>query len=455
MRPARHLLLTALALAVLAGAPAAFAGKPVGIAESFPTKCNVESVAATADGGAWFACTKYTFGKGLFAKTRAQGGRITATGQVSEFAGTAPAESGPTGVPGVIAADGSFWFPVAKSFYAETNYVKTVVPPTLARVAPDGQMTLFPVSGGAVTELAAQPDGSLRMKTAEGFEGKNAAVWQVSATGEMVRTADDPKRPLGEAASFPLSPTVPSGGIYTPGVIGADGNLWFGIQSGGSIGRLTPTGELTEFRECLRYGQPYFGPETLVRGAEGNIWFTSLAERSLPNIVDPASIGMVTPAGAITQFYAGVKVEPKTISADSEGGAWFAGGLEEVQRIKPPQGPVNTFHIGKLSGVRPNGSGLLTVKLPGAGQLRAKPVAIVIGEHPKKAKRIAFNAPTGTAATEVCGSPQVKIQLAGEALRRLKKDGRVQIAVAVTFTPRGGHPYSEEKNFFLRLPHHQ
>jgi streptogramin lyase len=293
------------------------------------------------------------------------------------------------------------------------------------------------------------------MKTAEGFEGKNAAVWQVSATGEMVRTADDPKLPLGEAASFPLRPTVPSGGIYTPGVIGADGNLWFGIQSGGSIGRLTPTGELTEFRECLRYGQPYFGPETLVRGAEGNIWFTSLAERSLPNIVDPASIGMVTPAGAITQFYAGVTVEPKTIAADSEGGAWFAGGLEEIQRIRPPQGPVNTFHIGKLEKLRPNGSALLTVKLPGPGKLRAKPVAVVIGEHPKKAKRIAFNAPTGTASTAVCGSPSVKIQLAGEALRRLKKDGRVQITVAVTFTPSGGSSYTEEKNFFLRLPHHQ
>jgi streptogramin lyase len=344
---------------------------------------------------------------------------------------------------------------VAESFYAVTNYVKTVVPATLARVAPTGQMTLFPVSGGAVTELAAQPDGSLRMKTAEGFEGKNAAVWQVSATGEMVKTADDPKRPLGEAGSFPISPTVPSGGLYTPGVIGSDGNLWFGIQSGGSIGRLTPTGEMTQFHSCLAYSQLFFGPETLVRGAEGNIWFTSLAERSLPNIVDPASIGMVTTAGAITQFYAGVTVEPKAIAADSEGGAWFAGGLEQIQRIRPPQGPVNTFHIGKLEKLRPNGSALLTVKLPGPGKLRAKPVAVVIGEHPKKAKRIAFNAPTGTASTAVCGSPSVKIQLAGEALRRLKDKGRVQVAVAVTFTPRGGHSYTEEKNFFLRLPHHQ
>ncbi len=455
MRPARHFLLAVLALAVLAGAPAAVAGKPVGIAESFPTRCNVESIAATADGGAWFACTEYFVGRHNSVHSHARAGRVSAAGSVTEFAGPTPLESAPgSNTPGVIAADGSFWFPVEKSFMAISDYVKTVVPPSLARVAPTGEMTLFPVAG-PVTELAAMPDGSLRFKAAAGTEGQPLAVWQISPAGTITATAEDPKLPLAGPSPFPLTPVPPSGGIYTGSVIGADGNLWFGIQTGAAIGRLTPTGELTEFRDCLAYGQPFFGPETLVRGAEGNIWFTSLAERSLPNIVDPPSIGVVTPAGAITQFYAGVTVEPKTIAADAEGGAWFAGGLEEVQRIKPPAGVVNTFHVGKLSAVRANGSGLITVKVPGAGQLRAKPVAVVIGEHPKKAKRIAINAPTGTASTAVCGSPQVKLQLAGEALRRLKDKGRVQVAVAVTFSPRGGQSYTEEKNFFLRLPHHR
>jgi virginiamycin B lyase len=455
MRPTRHLLLAALALAVLAGAPAAVAGKPVGIAESFPTRCNVDDVAAAPGGGAWFACTDYYLGKHGSFHSRAKAGRVTATGQVSEFSGPAPLESAPGNAPGVIAADGSFWFPVEKSFEAISHYVKTAVPPSLARVTPTGETTLFPVTGGYVAELAAAPDGSLRMKTVEGSEGKIATVWQVSPGGEMTKTADDPKLPLGETASFPQKLVAPAGAIYTGSVIGADGNLWFGIQSGGSIGRLTPTGELTEFRECLRYGQPFFGPETLVRGAEGNIWFTSLAERSLPNIVDPASIGMITPAGAITQFYAGVKVEPKTISADLEGGAWFAGGLEEIQRIKPPQGVVNTFHIGKLDNVRRGGSGLLTVKVPSAGTLAAKPVAIVIGEHPKTAKRIAIHAPAGATAANTCGSPQVRVHLTGEALGRLQTAGKVRVAIAVIFTPAGGHAYTEEKSFRFQLPHHR
>ncbi|HXF32136.1 MAG TPA: hypothetical protein VN522_11495, partial [Solirubrobacterales bacterium] len=352
MRRARPVLLAVLALALLAGAPAAVAGKPVGIAESFPTKCNVNIVAGAPGGGAWFACTDYHLGRHGSFHSRAKAGLVTAAGQVSEFSGPTPLESAPGNAPGAVAADGSFWFPVEKSFQAISDYVKTVVPPSLARVAPTGGMTLFPVPG-PVTELTAMPDGSLRFKATAVTA---PAVWEISPTGAITQTADDPASPIGETAAFPVKPPVQPGAIYGTSVIGADGNLWFGIQSGAAIGRLTPTGELTEFRECLRYGQPWFGPETLVRGVEGNIWFTSLAERSLPNIVDPASIGMVTPTGAITQIYAGVRVEPKAIAADPEGGVWFAGGLEEVQRIKPPQGPVNTVHIGKPSDVRRNGS---------------------------------------------------------------------------------------------------
>jgi streptogramin lyase len=447
MRLARHVLLAALALALLAGAPAAIAGEPVGIAESFPTKCNVDDVVAAPEGGAWFACTEYFFGPHLSFHSRAKAGRITATGQVTEYSGPVPKETEPgRQATGVITADGSFWFPVEVSFEALTHYVKTSVKPSLARVTSSGEMKLFPVTGGYVAELVAAPDGSLRMKTAEGFEGKSATVWQVSPSGEMTKTADDPAQPLGETASFPVKPVAAPGAIYGSSVIGSDGNLWFGIQSGAAIGRLTPTGELTEFRECLRYGQPFFGPETLVRGAEGNIWFTSLAERSLPNIVDPASIGMVTPAGAITQIYAGVKVEPKTIAADPEGGAWFAGGLKEVQRIKPPQGVVNTVHIGKLSAVRRNGSALLTVKVPGAGRLKVTPVELVGGRTlPRGHVGVVIHNPVTGASAAACGTPQVRVKLAGEALQVFRKEGSAFVRVAVTFTPAGGTPYTQSK----------
>jgi streptogramin lyase len=454
MRRARRVLLAALALALLAGAPAAVAGEPIGIAESFPTKCGVDAVTVAPAGGAWFACTEHFFGRHRNFQSRAKAGRITAAGQVTEFSGPAPSETEPGRAPGVVAADGSFWFPVEESFEALTHPQLKQVPPSLARVDLGGEIRLFPISGGTIDELVADPDGSLRFKTSEGFEHKNAAIWRISPGGsEIAKTAEDPAQSLGEAASFPRKPADPAGGIVAGSVIGADGNLWYSIQNGiqPAIGRLTPSGETTEFRRCLTYGQPYFGPETLARGAEGNIWFTSLAQRSLPNISDPPSIGMITAAGAITQIYAGVRVEPKTITADPEGGAWFAGGLEEIQRIKPPVGPVNTVHIGKLDEDRP-GAGLLRVKVPSAGRLQAKAVAMITGKNAKTRKRTAIHAPAGTASASVCGTPQVRVKLAGKALRLLRLDAEVRVAVAVTFTPAGGTPYTEEKTYRFHLP---
>ncbi|HKZ12553.1 MAG TPA: hypothetical protein VJL81_01780 [Solirubrobacterales bacterium] len=451
MRRTRHLLPAVLALALLAGAPAAVAGKPVGIAESFPTKCWVDDVAVAPAGGVWFACSKYAAERHGHVSVRADVGRVSADGKVTEFAGAFPKESQSGGPPGVVAADGSFWFPVVGN--GERSGKKPPVAPSLARVTPGGEVATFPVTGGYVVEMAAQPEGNVLFVTAGGYLGKERATWQVSPAGAIAKPAVEPPLPL-EQPAFPQKPVTPPSALLGGSVIGADGNLWYGLQSGvqSAIGRVTPTGQVTEFHDCLAYGQPYFGPETLVRGAEGNIWFTSLAERSTPNIVDPPSIGMVTPAGAITQIYAGVVVEPKTIAAGSEGGVWFAGGLEEVQRIKPPQGVVNTVHIGKVDGVRRNGSARLTVKVPSGGRLQAKPTAIVIGQHPKTAKRIAIHAPTTTAKASVCGSPQIRVKLAGEARRRLQGSGKVRVAVAVTFIPQGGIPYTEEKILSFRVP---
>lgn len=452
MRRTSAILLAALALALVAGAPAAVAGTPVGIAESFPTGCFVDSVAVAAGGGVWFDCRAYAVETREHVSVRADVGRVSAEGKVTEFAGSFPKGSQPGGAAGVTAADGSFWFPVeASSESIRAQPLK--VASSLARVTPTGEVTLFPVSEGYVAEMLATPEGNVLFVTAKGYLNKERTVWQITPSGRVTKPATEPALPLNEPA-FPQKPPSPPGVILGNSVIGADGNLWYGIQKGDdpAIGRVTPTGETTEFRECLKYGQPYFGPETLVRGAEGNIWFTSLAERSTPNIVDPPSIGLVTPAGAITQIYAGVTVEPKTIAAGPEGGVWFAGGLEQVQRIEPPQGVVNTVHIGKLNGVRRNGSALLTVKVPSGGRLQAKPTAIVVGSHPKKAKRTAIKAPTTTATASACGSPQIRVKLAGEALRRLQTKGKVQVSVAVTFTPAGGHPYTEEKNLRFRLP---
>ena len=77
---------------------------------------------------------------------------------------------------------------------------------------------------------------------------------------------------------------------------GATGNLWFTEQaSPGRIGRITPTGTITEFSTGLTSDSK---PTGIAAGADGNLWFTEQAS--------PARIGRITPEGTITEFSTGL-----------------------------------------------------------------------------------------------------------------------------------------------------
>ena len=77
---------------------------------------------------------------------------------------------------------------------------------------------------------------------------------------------------------------------------GADGHLWFVELSGtmdgrkpdgNRVGRITRTGEITEFPLPTQTGSPI----NIAVGPDRNIWYTK-----------GNAIGRVTPAGAITEF---------------------------------------------------------------------------------------------------------------------------------------------------------
>src|SRR4249919_1758919 len=65
---------------------------------------------------------------------------------------------------------------------------------------------------------------------------------------------------------------------------GPDGAVWFGESRTAKIGRVAPDGSITEFPTAG--GSP---PYQLATGPDGNIWF-----------VDGGSIGRMTPAGQVT-----------------------------------------------------------------------------------------------------------------------------------------------------------
>jgi streptogramin lyase len=71
---------------------------------------------------------------------------------------------------------------------------------------------------------------------------------------------------------------------------GPDGNLWITEDAGNRIGRMTPTGVLSQFSSGLASGS---APDGITPGPDGNLWFTEGGARG---------IGRITPAGVITEF---------------------------------------------------------------------------------------------------------------------------------------------------------
>ena len=77
--------------------------------------------------------------------------------------------------------------------------------------------------------------------------------------------------------------------------LGPDGNLWFTEHSGsgsGAIGRITPSGVVTEFSAGLSIGA---FPNSIVAGPDGNLWFTATTSSG-------GEIGRITTSGAIIEY---------------------------------------------------------------------------------------------------------------------------------------------------------
>jgi virginiamycin B lyase len=512
----------ALAAVLAVSATDARAGAAVGMAQGFPTKCNVGELAAGKEGNVWFTCFVPTL---TDYEGRPRIGRVTPAGQVSEFGSGLPKNEEVDRI--VAAANGELWFSL-NSYYL--LFPGHHLAPGIGRITLSGQITVYRPPLGAkydITDLVASPSGYLWFSAA-GPEAREPSLWEISPLGEISRLPVSlgekgaialevgPEgnlwfakpaggggaksviarlTPAGELSEYgaaiqgfePSTPlaapdgslqfltggtpptgigritqsgeittaaaTLAAGGEILGGTaVGADGNLWFALQVGGtasSIGRVTASGQVTKFRECLRYGQPYFGPDELVLGADGNLWFTSIASRMLPSISDPPSVGRITPSGEITQIYAGVKSEPKSIAAGPDGAIWFSGGGDEVQRIAPFSAPVNTFRIGRTENAAANGATKLRLTVPGPGKIEARPVALLLRHH----NSVPLHGAAVSMSVPACGAPDLPLRPVGPARRAFRRRRMAIERVAITFTPAGGTPYTETGRVVFYRPH--
>jgi streptogramin lyase len=385
------------------------------------------SIVLGADGNLWFT----DVGKSPAI------GRITPGGEITEFRTGLDPKSEPSGI--VVGADGNLWFGNLSSTAA------------VGRVTPDGTITEFgpgpPAGSGALGGPVAGSDGN---------------IWFAAGSYKSLGIARI--TPQGEITGFGgLSPQTLSVGPLTAG---PDGNVWFTargreeydsqgnrVTSGyaTAIGRVTPSGEITAFGECLHTGPQYTGPNSITAGPDGNVWFTNFTTRSLPNVGTPPGIGRITPSGEITEYRAGLQYasSPDGIVAGPDGALWFTDReLSSIGRIVPSGAPANTFLVQSAERARRNGVTQVPVTVPGPGEIRLDPIGLLSARnrltrihHPRSF--------TSTAAS--CGPTNVRIALRGIARKRLRRYGFITLKARVTFTPVGGSPYSEDASIDIAL----
>jgi streptogramin lyase len=212
----------------------------------------------------------------------------------------------------VTGSDGNLWFPSSAE---------------IAQMTTSGVVTTFQdFAVDAGNDLSTTRDITL---------GPDGNLW--FAAGANVGRSSN----AGVTASF----MVPGG---TPGAFtaGPDGNVWFTEPAANQIGRISPTGAITEFPV------PTVGssPAGIATGADGNVWFTEF---------DGQKIGHMTPAGAITEVALSAGIEPENIVAGPDGNLWFTDyNATTISRITPA-GVVTPFTIPGSS--TPGSGGGLTV----------------------------------------------------------------------------------------------
>jgi len=174
------------------------------------------------------------------------------------------------------------------------------VPGNPAVFTPDAWTRYGPTAYPAIFATTVGPDGNIWFTECGVLAGATCKLGKVSpSTGLLTESSD-----VGYAKGL---------------VAGPDGNVWFTEGRRNFIGRMTPSGTVTEFP--IPSGAPGNGSDTgpIVVGPDNNIWFA-----------EGDRIGVVALAtGAITEYPIGGLFRPSSLVVGTDGALWFS----EVQQI--------------------------------------------------------------------------------------------------------------------------
>ena len=116
----------------------------------------------------------------------------------------------------------------------------------------------FNIKVGAISEVAVPNSGPQGITT-----GPDGNLWFTEANSNQIGRIS----PSGVITQF----TIPTANSNPMGITaGPDGNLWFTEETANQIGRITPTGTITEFP----ISSPDSDPIGITAGSDGNLWFT-------------------------------------------------------------------------------------------------------------------------------------------------------------------------------------
>jgi streptogramin lyase len=226
-------------------------------------------IANGPDGNIWFAAAPSRNKKGYV-------GRIAGNGVLSSFPITVKNFYATNIVTG---SDGHLWVDDAER--------------GLIRVNVSGKLTPYPITSKAITSccdtLAAASGGDLWLAAQNVNSG---VVLKVDQEGRILETI-----PLN-AEDAPIGAMIP----------GPSGAVWITTQfdhQETSLRLLATAGTLRNFK-IAKLG-------SIAVGGDGNFWAGQYAER----------IARITPSGAITDFFVGVKSGPGPIVAGPDGTLWF------------------------------------------------------------------------------------------------------------------------------------
>ncbi len=126
-----------------------------------------------------------------------------------------------------------------------------------------------------------------------------------------------PKAQAQETATFTIfrAPNVLVSGISKL-TADSDGNVWFVDSRSISIGKITPSGNITEYQ--LPYNYYNQGrPQDITLGPDGNLWFIESGDNT-------DKIGKITTNGDITEYQLSTSGKyPRGITRGSDGNLWF------------------------------------------------------------------------------------------------------------------------------------